>query len=104
MNQTLLKVKNLEKFVRKHGDDSYIAQTISKMTAFKIKNYKKKIQRLEKELKKYEKTYKKKSSVFIKEFKSGKLGDDMDLIEWSSLYQMYSRLLHKKRELEDIER
>lgn len=104
MNQTLLKVKNLEKFVRKHGDDFYIAQTISKMVDFKIKNYEKKIQQLEKELKKYEKTYKKKSPVFIKEFKSGKLGDDMDLIEWHSLYQMHNRLLGKKRELEGIKK
>ncbi len=102
MNQTLSKVKSLEKFVKKHGDDSYIVQTISKMIAFKIQKYKKKIKTLDKELKKYEQTHKKKSSAFIKEFNSGKLGDDMDFIEWSSLYQMQNRLIGKIRELQGI--
>jgi len=37
-----------------------------------------------------------KSSVFFKKFTEGKIGDDMDFIEWSSIYQMYQRLLEKK--------
>ncbi|HJW85212.1 MAG TPA: hypothetical protein VJ440_01085 [Candidatus Brocadiaceae bacterium] len=41
-----------------------------------------------------------KSSVFFKKFSEGELGDDMDFIEWSSLYQIHSRLSEKKVELE----
>lgn len=104
MNQTLFKVKNLEKFIQKHGDDSFMSQTISKMITFKIQQYGKAIKGLEKDVKKFERTYKKISSTFIKEFKSGKLGDDMDFVEWSSLYQMRNRLLKKKEELEGINR
>jgi len=55
---------------------------------------------LNKDLKKFERTYKKESSVFFKEFKEGRIGDDMDFVEWSSLYQMRNRLLEKKAELE----
>ncbi|MBE7444828.1 MAG: hypothetical protein HS132_06120 [Planctomycetia bacterium] len=100
MKQTLLKVKNLEKFIEKHGDDSFISQSISKMLAYKIKNYEAEIKRLDKELKTFERTYGMKSSVFFKKFSEGRLGDNMDFIEWSSLYQMYNGLLEKKVELE----
>jgi hypothetical protein len=100
MQQTLSKVKNLEKFIKKYGDNSLLSQTISKMMNYKIHEYNEEIKRLDKELKKFERTYKKDSSDFIREFKEGSLGDDIDFIEWSSLYQMRNRLLDKKAKLE----
>jgi len=39
---------------------------------------------------------KKTHQFFSKEFKSGRAGDDMNLIEWSSLYQMRERFFVKK--------
>ena len=102
MAQTLLKVKNLERFIKKHGEDPFISQTISKMLTYKIQKYKEHIGRLNRELKRFEQTYKKESSIFFKEFKAGKLDDNMDFIEWSSLYQMRNRLLEKKVELESM--
>lgn len=100
MQQTLSKVKNLEKFIKKYGDDSLLSQTISKMINYKIHEYNEEIKRLDKELKKFERTYKKDPSDFIREFKEGSLEDDIDFIEWSSLYQMRNRLLDKKAKLE----
>ena len=102
MAQTLLKVKNLEKFIKKHGEDPFISQTISKMLTYKIQKYEEDIEGLNRELKKFEGIYKKESATFFKEFKAGKLGDDMDFIEWSSLYQMLHRLIEKKAELEGM--
>ncbi len=46
MEQTLLKVKNLEKFIEKHGEDAMISQTISKMVSYKIQKYEGEIERL----------------------------------------------------------
>lgn len=100
MQQTLTKVKHLEKFIQKYGEDVVISQTINKMLEYKIREYDEEINRLNKELKKFERKYKKESSVFFDEFNKGRLGDDMDFIEWSSLYQMRSRLIEKKAELE----
>lgn len=100
MQQTLLKVKNLEKFIQKHGDDTFISQTISKIMDYKTHKYNEEIKRLDKELKRFERNHKKESSVFLKEFKEGKLGDKMDFVEWASLYRMRNRLLEKKAELE----
>ena len=99
MKQILSKVKNLEKFIEKHGDDTFISQSISKILNYKIAKYEEKIQQLGKELKAFERAYGMKSSVFFKKFTEGKIGDDMDFIEWSSIYQMYQRLLEKKDDL-----
>ncbi|HCX90040.1 MAG: hypothetical protein COW04_01610 [Deltaproteobacteria bacterium CG12_big_fil_rev_8_21_14_0_65_43_10] len=100
MEQTLSKVKNLEKFIQEHGEDSFISKTISKMLNYKIQKYEEEIKRLNKELKKFEQTYEKESSIFFKEFNGGLLGDEMDFVEWSSLYQMRNRLLERKNTLE----
>jgi len=58
------------------------------------------IKRLDKDLESFEYTYHKGSSVFFKEFNEGIIGDDMNLIEWASLYQMRNSLIEKKAELE----
>lgn len=100
MKRTLSKVKNLEKFIEKHGEDPFISQSILKMLDYKIANYAAEMKRLDKEMKTFERTYGMKSSVFFKKFSEGKLGDNMDFIEWSSLYRMYNHLLGKKVELE----
>lgn len=102
MQQTLAKVKHLEKFIRKYGEDVVIAQTINKMLEYKIGGYDEEINRLTKELKKLERKYKKESPVFFKEFNQGSLGDDMDFVEWASLYRMRTRLAEKKAGLEGI--
>jgi hypothetical protein len=39
MQHTLTKVKNLEKFIQRHGDDILISQTISKIVDYKINKY-----------------------------------------------------------------
>ena len=102
MEQTLSKVKNLEKFIKKHGDDNLIFQTISKMLNYKVQRYESEIKRLDVELKKFEQAYKKDSAIFIKEFNEGILGDEIDFVEWSSLFKMRSRLLDKKIEIEHM--
>ncbi len=100
MQQTLSKVKNLEKFLQKYGDDTLLSGTISKMLDYQINKYNEKIKKLEKNLRKFERSYKKESSVFFKKFREGRLGDQMDFVEWSSLYEMRNRLMEKKAELE----
>ena len=102
MQRTLAKVKNLEKFIQKHGEDVVISQTITKMLEYKIQKYDEEIKRLNRELKKFERRYKKVSSDFFDEFNKGRLGDDIDYVEWASLYQMHNNLVQRKAELEGI--
>jgi predicted RNase H-like nuclease (RuvC/YqgF family) len=100
MEQTLTKVKNLEKFIKKYGEDVVISQTITKMLDYKIRQYDEEIKKLHRALSRFERKHKKESAAFFQEFKKGALGDEMDFIEWASLYQMRNRLMEKKSELE----
>ena len=102
MQGTLTKVKNLEKFIQKYGEDTIMSGTITKMVEYRLQKYHEQIKKLDGDLKKFEQTYKKNSSIFFKEFKKGSLEDNMDFIEWSSLYQMRNRLIEKKAGLEGI--
>ncbi len=106
MAQTLskIKIKKQEKFIREFGDDELVAGSISKMMDYKLVKYEEEIKRLDKELKQFERAYKKESTAFIKEFSAGRHGDDMDFVEWASLYRMRQRLAERKARLEGMRR
>lgn len=95
MEQTLTKVKNLEKFIKKYGEDAVISQTITKMLDYKIRQYDEDIKKMNREISRFERKYRKESSVFINAFEKGDLGDNMDFVEWASLYKMRNRLTEK---------
>ena len=100
MNKTLAKVKNLEQFITKHGDDVLISRTISKILSYKIQQCDLEIRKLGRQLRRFERVHQMDSSDFFREFMEGNLGDNMDFVEWSSLYQMRQRLIEKKAELQ----
>ncbi len=102
MNKTLAKVKGLEQFLRKHGDDVLIFQTLSKMVDYRVRQYEKEIRKLDEELRRFEHSHQKESAHFFREFSEGLLADEMDFVEWASLYQMRQHLLEKKAELESL--
>jgi hypothetical protein len=62
----------------------------------KFNSIQQKIIDLEIQLKNYENKYKMSSNDFYNQFRQGKLGDDIDLFEWSVFYEM---LLSAKEEL-----
>ena len=100
---TLTQLKKLEKYVNTYGEDQLIASSLSKIMNYKIQKYEKLLNELRDDLISFEKKYQKKSDEFDRSFKSGELGDDMDFVEWSSLFDMYKRILGKKVMLESME-
>lgn len=99
MPETIEKIKTLEKFLSKHGDDGYISNTLTKMLEYKIQQYDQDIAVLQEDLQKFEKRYAMTSAEFFEKFQKGSLGDEMDFIEWAALYQMHQNLFDKKEEL-----
>jgi hypothetical protein len=67
---------------------------------YKIQQYDNLLNELRSDLIRLEKKYDKKSDNFYRSFKKGELGDDMDFVEWGSHYDMYQRILNKKKMLE----
>ena len=99
MPETIAKIKTLENFLSKHGEDAYISNTLTKMLEYKIQQYDQDIAELEGELLVFEQKYAMTSAEFFAKFQKGSMGDEADFIEWASLHQMRQNLLGKKEEL-----
>lgn len=102
MPETIEKIKTLEKFLNKHGDDAFISNTLTKMLDYKIQQYDQDIAALEEDLREFEKKYAMTSADFFAKFQKGGLSDETDFIEWAALYQMRQNLLGKKEELASV--
>ncbi|WP_017295637.1 hypothetical protein [Geminocystis herdmanii] len=83
-----------------------VLETISKQGAYsdifaislrnvfleEIKSIEQEIQEIEIDLRTFEQQYKLSSEQFYQQFKKGKLGDEIDFVEWSAFYQMWHSL------------
>ncbi len=89
MNQTVNKIKRLEQFVS-HNDsgDKVLEITINKILHREIIKLKTQIKAFNNELNQFEEKYKMSSKHFRQQFESGKLGDNIDFIEWISTIEM----------------
>jgi hypothetical protein len=77
------------------GAEKQVKDTLRKIILIRISNYEAELSLLSSELKSFEDKFNKKSLVFYNEFNKGKLGDEMDFIEWAALYENY--LLFRER-------
>ncbi len=78
------------------GETSEIVDlALEKLFKYELIESRKQLTELEEYLAEFEDNYSLSSEVFHADFQSGQMGDDMDYIEWASLYQMAERL--KKR-------
>jgi hypothetical protein len=92
----LVQLRKLEHYVTTYGDDQLIASSLSKIVDYKIQRYETILNDLRSDLLAFEQQYQQQSDEFYRAFKRGELGDDMDFVEWGSLYEMYQRILEKK--------
>ncbi len=57
-----------------------------------IKTIQQQLKEIEIDLQNFEQQYQLSSEQFYQQFKAGKLGDNMDFVEWSASYQMWCSL------------
>jgi len=89
MNQTLAKLKRLEKLVQEFPiNDAVLDLTLDKILEREINKLEIKIADFSNQIKQWEKTYQINSTSFLENFESGKMGDNMDFIEWASTLEM----------------
>lgn len=89
------KIKILEELAKLGSDDEVFINAIDKLTKYKINELEKDINDIEISLKEFEEKYGLESTEFIKKFESGEMGDEMDFMEWASLYDMKERLKNR---------
>ncbi|OEU78812.1 MAG: hypothetical protein BA873_12620 [Desulfobulbaceae bacterium C00003063] len=104
MITTLEKVKRLEQYIAADGSavDPVIHMAIDKLMEREIRRLLKLKARLRDQLEEFERTYAMNSPDFCTRYESGKMGDDMDFIEWAATVEMLknteNRLLLLKME------
>lgn len=69
-----------------------LALSLSNIFLEEIKTIEQQIKEIEIDLQNFEQQYQLSSQQFYQQFKAGKLGDNMDFIEWSASYQMWCSL------------
>lgn len=93
-------IEKLSTFIKNYNeDDVFIENAINKLIDYEKSKIENELTQLKFDLKEFEGKYKKRSETFYRDFKSGKLGDKMDFIEWSSLYEMF---LKNKEKVESL--
>jgi hypothetical protein len=71
----------------KIGAGEIIENTLNKLIQYQLAKYRDNINQIKREMEKFEKSYNMSSDIFYQEFEAGKLGDEGDYFEWSSLYE-----------------
>ena len=72
-----------------------IDQAVRKLIVLEIDRIRAELQRLEARLLAYERQYNLTSPDFERRFRSGELGDDMDFVEWSVIWDMHQAALSR---------
>jgi len=89
------RIRALEKIYAQGQTSELVDLTLEKLFKYELVESRKQLTKLEGYLADFENKYSLSSQTFYTDFQSGKMGDDMDYIEWASIYQMAERL--KKR-------
>ena len=89
------RIRALEKIYAQGETSEIVELALDKLFKYELIESSKQLTKLEMVLADFENKYSLSSLAFYTDFKSGDMGDEMDYIEWASIYQMAERL--KKR-------
>ena len=98
--RTLDKLRSLEQLYRHGFQSEVIDRTLDKLLAAEAEQARAERCDLEARLSAYEKQFNMSSQEFYHRFRSGELGDGMDLVEWSVFYEMYQDIRQRLDVLE----
>jgi hypothetical protein len=85
-------LKTLEAFSQQGGYSDILASSLRKIITQEINHIQQQIKELENDLQVFEQQYQLLSENFYRQFKTGQLGDEVDFVEWSAFYQMWTDL------------
>ena len=86
------RLERLARLERLGLTSSLVAITIDKLYEHEVTEAQIQLKQLEADIADFETQYEMHSELFYQRFQDGKMGDEMDYIEWSSLIQMANNL------------
>jgi hypothetical protein len=87
---------------REEMGDEVIEMTVSKLLSYELEKLRKRQGQIQEKPTAFEAQYNLKTTEFSRKFKEGKMGDAMDLFEWSALADMHQELRERLAEAESI--
>ncbi|MCT7976417.1 hypothetical protein [Laspinema olomoucense] len=102
-SQVLAKLKILETLYHQGKSNDLINQTLDKIISQELAESRQKNQEFEAEMQIFEQQYQMSSAEFSQLFHSGKLGDQIDFVEWNAFYQMWTTLQEQIQLLQSTE-
>jgi hypothetical protein len=85
-------LKVLEALSQQGGYSDILASSLRNIIHQERENIQQQIRELESDLQVFEQQYQLSSAEFYQQFTRGELGDEVDFVEWSAFYQMWSDL------------
>jgi hypothetical protein len=97
MSNTLEKIRKLEQYVAAggQGQDPVLDLALEKLLSREADRLSEIHARLQAQVREFEQTYQLNSNEFSERFIQGRLGDDMDFIEWDATLEMIANLEHR---------
>jgi hypothetical protein len=89
-NQIIEQLKILQILYSRGEVSEVVERSLPKIIAHEIAIAQQQAREIEADLQEYEIRYQMPSAEFYHKFRAGELGDDVDFVEWSSFYQMWS--------------
>lgn len=78
-----------------YPDHNKFGLVVDKLVDAALSEHRQRLQRYEAELRAFEEQFKLDSVTFYEPFEHGELGDNIDLFEWSALYELRQELTKK---------
>jgi len=86
-----------------YADNGTLGRVVDKLVETALNQHRQRLQRYQADLQAFEQRFGFDSVTFYQRFQAGQLGDEMDLFEWASLYELELDLLAKIRKLELVQ-
>ena len=100
-NTRIKGVRWLAELYKNRQVDAVTAQTLNKLVDLEVSHLRLQLEDMERVLADYERHYGMASADFFVKFEAGQLGDNMDLVEWSGLFQMAGSVRKQLQELDN---
>lgn len=94
-------VRWLAELYKNRQVDAVTAQTLNKLVDLEASRLRMQLEDMERVMADYERQYGMKSADFFTQFEAGQLGDRMDFVEWSGLFQMAASIRKQLQELDN---
>ena len=96
MGEALRKIEWVQSFIQQFGEEPFFEVALQKMLDYRAEQYDRELKEIEGDLRLFEEQYDLSTAAFLKEFQAGRMGDDMDFLEWASLHRMKRRIQTRK--------